>query len=99
MIKGLKTQNIKPIVRKQMDEFVKKLKTKPEIEGIVYLSGLANTPYKDFIDEFSDIDIGIFLNVDREHLPNWLPPFSFYIMVENQNGKDKIMEVNFHQKM
>lgn len=99
MIKGLKTQNIKPMVRKQMDEFVKKLKTKPEIEGIVYLSGLANTPYKDFIDEFSDIDIGIFLNVDREHLPNWLPPFSFYIMVEDQNGEEKIMEVNFHQKI
>ena len=81
MIKGIKSQNIKPIVRKRIDKFVQQLKEKPEIEGIVYLSGLANTEYKDFIDEFSDIDIGIFLNVDREHLPNWLPPFSFYIVI------------------
>lgn len=99
MIKGIKSQNIKPIVRKRIDKFVQQLKEKPEIEGIVYLSGLANTEYKDFIDEFSDIDIGIFLNVDREHLPNWLPPFSFYIVITDHNGNDKIMEVNLHQKI
>ena len=99
MIKGIKTKNIKPIVRKRMDKLVQKLKAKPEVEGIVYLSGLANTEYKDFIDEYSDIDIGIFLNVDREHLPNWLPPFSFYIVITDQDGFDKTMEVNFHQKI
>lgn len=99
MIKGIKTRNIKPVVRERMDKFVQKLKEQPEIEGIVYLSGLANTKYKDFIDEFSDIDIGIFLNVDREHLPNWLPPFSFYIVITDKDGIDKTMEVNFHQKI
>ncbi len=99
MIKGIITKNIKPIVRKRMDELIQKLKEKTEVEGIVYLSGLANTEYKNFIDEYSDIDIGIFLNVDREHLPNWLPPFSFYIVITDQDGVDKTMEVNFHQKI
>ena len=99
MIKGIKTKNIKSIVRKRMDKLVQQLKEKPEVEGIVYLSGLANTEYKDFIDEYSDIDIGIFLNVDREHLPNWLPPFSFYIVITDEDGIDKTMEVNFHQKI
>ena len=32
MIKGIKSQNIKPIVRKRIDKFVKQLKEKPEIE-------------------------------------------------------------------
>ena len=58
------------------------------------MGGLANTEYKDFIDEFSDIDIGIFLNVNRKNIPNWLQPFSFYIPVEKQNGEEIIMEIN-----
>lgn len=99
MLEGIKTQNIKPIVRKRVERYIEELKKKDEVEGIVLLSGLANTEYKDFIDEFSDIDIGIFLNVDREHLPEWLQPFSFYIVVTDQNGDDKVMEVNLHQKI
>lgn len=99
MLGDIKTQNIKPIVRKRVERYIEELKKKEEVEGIVLLSGLANTEYKDFIDEFSDIDIGIFLNVDREHLPDWLQPFSFYIVVTDQNGDDKVMEVNLHQKI
>lgn len=99
MLEGMKTQNIKSIVRARVDKYVQQLKEKEEVEGIVYISGLANTEYKDFIDEFSDIDIGIFLNVDRKHLPDWLQPFSFYIVVTTENGEDKIMEVNLHQKI
>ena len=47
MIEGLKTKNLKPVIRTRMDDFVQLLKEKPEVEGIVYLSGLANTEYKD----------------------------------------------------
>lgn len=52
MIPEIKTKNIKPIIRKRIEEITEKLKSKPEVEGIVYLGGLANTEYKDFIDEF-----------------------------------------------
>ena len=99
MIPEIKTKNIKPIIRKRIEEITEKLKSKPEVEGIVYLGGLANTEYKDFIDEFSDIDIGIFLNVNRKNIPNWLQPFSFYIPVEKQNGEEIIMEINMHQQI
>ena len=99
MIPEIKTKNIKPIIRKRIEEITEKLKSKPEVEGIVYLGGLANTEYKDFIDEFSDIDIGIFLNVNRKNIHNWLQPFSFYIPVEKQNGEEIIMEINMHQQI
>ena len=49
MIPEIKTKNIKPIIRKRIEEITEKLKSKPEVEGIVYLGGLANTEYKDFI--------------------------------------------------
>ena len=43
MIPEIKTKNIKPIIRKRIEEIIEKLKSKPEVEGIVYLGGLANT--------------------------------------------------------
>ena len=42
MIPEIKTKNIKPIIRKRIEEIIEKLKSKPEVEGIVYLGGLAN---------------------------------------------------------
>ena len=53
MIPEIKTKNIKPIIRKRIEEITEKLKSKPEVEGIVYLGGLANTEYKDFIEKFT----------------------------------------------
>lgn len=70
MIEEIGTANIKSIIRERITEIIEQLKQRQEVEGIVYLGGLANTDYKDFIDEFSDIDIGIFLNVDRDNLPD-----------------------------
>ena len=99
MIAEIRTTNIKSIIRERITEIIEQLKQRQEVEGIVYLGGLANTDYKDFIDEFSDIDIGIFLNVDRNNLPNWLQPFSFYIPVINQKNNEVIMEVNLHQQI
>ncbi len=99
MIQGIKTKNIKPKIRERMKHFTEELMKCPEVEGIVYLGGLANTEYKNFIDEFSDIDIGIFINGDRENLPDWLQPFSFYIPVDDDNEKESMMEVNLHQQL
>lgn len=98
MVNGIKTENIKPMIRERVKKFTEKLKGCPEVEGIVYLGGLANTEYKDFIDQYSDIDIGIFLNTDKENLPDWLQPFSFYIPV-NDGNEERMMEVNLHQQI
>ncbi len=98
MVNGIKTENIKPMIRERVKKFTERLKECPEVEGIVYLGGLANTEYKDFIDQYSDIDIGIFLNTDRENLPDWLQPFSFYIPV-NDGNEERMMEVNLHQQI
>ena len=98
MVNGIKTNNIKPMIRERIKQFTERLKECPEVEGIVYLGGLANTNYKDFIDKFSDIDIGIFLNTDKENLPDWLQPFSFYIPV-TEEGEERMMEVNLHQQI
>lgn len=99
MICNIKTKNIKPMIRERIKDFTEKLKKHPEVEGIVYLGGLANTDYKDFIDELSDIDLGIFVNTERSELPEWLQPFSFYIPVANENGDENMMEVNLHQQI
>lgn len=99
MIQGIKTRNIKPMIRERVKEFTERLMKYPEVEGIVYLGGLANTDYKDFIDELSDIDLGIFINGERDELPRWLQPFSFYIPVADGTGKENIMEVNLHQQV
>lgn len=98
MVNGIKTENIKPMIRERVKQFTERLKECPEVEVIVYLGGLANTEYKDFVDQYSDIDIGIFLNTDRENLPDWLQPFSFYIPV-NDGNEERMMEVNLHQQI
>ena len=98
MVNGIKTNNIKPMIRERIKQFTERLKECPEVEGIVYLGGLANTNYKDFIDKFSDIDIGIFLNIDKDNLPDWLQPFSFYIPVTEED-EERMMEVNLHQQI
>lgn len=99
MIQDIKTKNIKSRIRERIKDFTSKLMEQPEVEGIVYLGGLANTDYKDFIDEFSDIDLGIFINTEQNNLPTWLQPFSFYIPVVDENGNENIMEVNLHQQI
>lgn len=99
MIQDIKTKNIKSRIRERIKDFTSKLMEHPEVEGIVYLGGLANTDYKDFIDEFSDIDLGIFINTEQNNLPTWLQPFSFYIPVVDENGNENIMEVNLHQQI
>lgn len=99
MIQDIKTRNIKPIIRERIRNFTKKLMQCPEIEGIVYLGGLANTEYKDFLDEFSDIDLGIFINCDRDNIPEWLQPFSFYIPVKDDKQNERMVEVNLHQQI
>lgn len=99
MLTNVQTENIQHIVRERIVDFIERLKTFPEVEGIVCLGGMVNTGYRDFLDKYSDIDISIFLNCDREHLPDWLPNFAWEIPVEFPNGNKQLMEVNLYQQI
>jgi len=99
MLNNIQTENIKPVAKARIQEFIERLKKYPEVEAIVCLGGLADTEYRDFIDKYSDIDISVFLNCDRDNLPDWLPTFSFYIPMELTNGKTEMMEVNLYQQI
>ena len=83
-----KTVDIKYLVEDKVMEFIKKLKSKEEVEGIVLLGGLGK---RQFLDEFSDIDLAIF--IDAERISKWMPPFEFKIF---EQGKELLF--NVHQQ-
>ncbi|MBE0662550.1 MAG: sugar phosphate isomerase/epimerase [Bacteroidales bacterium] len=106
-LKVIKTKNIWTDARKHILEFAENLASKPEVEGVVVLGGLADTTFRRHIDDCSDLDIAVFINVPealgysnskefvrdkQEFLPEWLPEFQFYIPVNKM-----MMEVNCHQ--
>lgn len=99
MLTNVQTENIQNVVRERIKEFIERLKQFPEVEGIVCLGGMVNTGYRDFVDKYSDIDISIFLNCDRNHLPDWLPTFAWEIPIELPNGRTQLIEVNLYQQI
>ena len=69
--------------------FIEALREKKEVIGIVLLGGLGE---KKRLDEYSDLDIAIFL---EQHIkPSYLPPFSFHI-----DYNDHYFEFNVSQEI
>lgn len=109
-IERIKTSNKIGKVRDFLIPYVKRICQKPGVKGVVLLGGVADTSYRGFVDEFSDIDLTIFLDVpeskncnnikeftelNRELLPKWVPEFSFYLPIPQLDGFK--MEINIHQ--
>jgi hypothetical protein len=106
-VRRIKTADVRPAARQAVWPLIDALAGKPETEGVVALSGLAERPGRHFLDVHSDIDIALFISIPaarthrsarefvRRHadaLPRWLPAFSFFLPVA-----DRLMEVNCRQ--
>lgn len=82
-----RTKNIRPDVKKMVNNFLVNLTNLSEVEGIVLLGGLGK---RRFLDNYSDIDIAVFYgnqNLGRKYLP-----FEFHLQVGAI-----IYEFNIHQ--
>lgn len=69
---------------KLVDNFVKSLKSKPEVDGIVLMGGFSKGRVA---DQYSDIDVCVFVDSKAK----WLPKFEFNISTQNDN----LLPVNF----
>jgi len=85
----MKTKNIIGEIEKIVAPFLIKLKKQDYVAGVVLLGGLGK---RRFIDEFSDIDILVF--IWKTHTLKFPLPFEFHY---NQDGR--FMEFNIHQKV
>ncbi|MDP3899832.1 MAG: hypothetical protein Q8Q23_02000 [bacterium] len=85
----MNTKNIKWKYDHIVTSFTNKLKQKDEVVGIVLLGGVGK---RDFLDEYSDIDISVFL--EKVPAESYLPPFSFHIHLD---GVD--VEFNLSQQI
>lgn len=85
----MKTKNIKKSVRKEIAPFINRLKKEKYIQGVVLLGGLGK---RNFLDEYSDVDICAFVGKkDKEKFPL---PFEFYFKT-----KERLLEFNIHQQI
>lgn len=106
-IERMKTANFWADARPVMLALIAEFARQPETVGVVILGGLADRERRHFIDQFSDLDLALFLTLPlaqdyhcpkhfaREHpqaIPSWLPPFQFFVPVRGTQ-----MEVNCHQ--
>jgi len=71
---GFKTENLSEKYLKIAEKFIGKLKTYPEVIGIIITGGLA----RGFVDKYSDIDIEFFLHKDDFLKWNKKPPVKTY---------------------
>ncbi|MBO5142203.1 MAG: hypothetical protein J6C46_04280 [Clostridia bacterium] len=88
----IKTKNVKEDIKKLISPFLTKLKEKEEILAIMLLGGLSDKNVRSHLDEFSDIDISIFIK-SKDHIPPYTPNYEFYIF--DENGRE--IEVNVHE--
>ena len=88
----IKTKNLKNEMRKLIEPFLLNLKKKDDILAILLLGGLSNNNVRSHLDEFSDIDVSIFIK-SKENIPDYIPNYEFYIF--DDNGRE--IEVNVHQ--
>lgn len=94
-IERIKTVNIKNEIRNRIMPYVYKLTSLSFIEGVVLLGGISNTPSRNFMDKFSDVDMSIFIEGSRKNFVFWneLPDFEFHIPFGS-----RMLEVNVHQQ-
>ena len=83
----MKTKNIKPLIEQVIQPFLDKLSKRDEVLGIVLLGGLG---YRDFLDEYSDIDLSVFTT--RKGKTKFPLPFEFHYKHKNLR-----LEFNIHQ--
>lgn len=88
----IKTRNLKKDMRKLIEPFLERLKEREEILAILLLGGLSDNNIRSHLDEFSDIDISIFVK-SRESIPACIPNYEFYMFDKD----DKKIEINVHQ--
>lgn len=72
------------------DCYLDNLKKKINVEGIVVLGGMGK---KKYFDEFSDIDVAVFVNNNEGHLSRWLPEFEFDVFRDGTK-----VHFNVHQQ-
>lgn len=109
-IDRIQTVNCVESIRETIMPFVERISQRPEVIGIMLIGGVADTGYRRFLDEHSDIDFTIILDVPEseeaadikrfchahQHLmPSWCPEFSFYLPIPALGHKP--MEVNVHE--
>lgn len=95
-------------LREWVQPFVARLGAFPEVEGVVILAGVAQRPYRSFADNYSDVDLSVFINTpvvppgsdlktftlaNQERLPAWLPDYEFAVPLPSGGER----EVNLHQ--
>lgn len=103
----IQTENLWHYARSMVLPYVELLASKPETIGVVLLGGIADREHRRFIDEYSDLDLALFISIPQaqgyvcpkafardypELLPLWLPNFQFNLPVDGQ-----VLEVNCHQ--
>lgn len=94
-IDRIKTKNKKAVIRKRIMPYIQRLKGQDYVEGVVLLGGLSNTPNRNFMDKFSDVDMAIFIKGSRSQFNgiDKLPDFEFHIPLDHE-----LLEVNVHQQ-
>jgi hypothetical protein len=85
----MKTKDIKPLIEKEIQPFLERLMGRKEVLGVVLLGGLGK---RNFLDEYSDIDISIFIK-SKDKLKFSLP-FEFHYATKAGN-----LEFNIHQQI
>lgn len=84
---NLKTENIKDEIEEIIRPFIEKLAKREEVLSIILLGGLGK---RDFLDQFSDVDLSIITSVKcKDKFPL---PFEFHYQHESRN-----IEFNIHQ--
>jgi len=83
----LKSKNIKSEIEKIVNPFIERLSNREEVLSVILLGGMGK---RDFLDEFSDVDLSVITT--RKHKDKFPLPFEFHY---EQN--DRIIEFNIHQ--
>jgi hypothetical protein len=90
------TPEYKRNVDRAIRTFVKEIKTKDGLVGIILLGGLGK---KQYFDELSDVDMSVFISGERRNHPDWLPEFEFDIfMHDNQRIHFNVHQQNFKKE-
>ena len=87
----MSTQEYRKNVNTAIETFIQKAKIKDGLVGVVLLGGLGK---KKYFDKFSDVDISVFINEEKQNNLDWLPEFEFDVFVQN----NQIIHFNVHQQ-
>ena len=87
-------------MRPLLNSFVEKLKNKKEVEAILFMGGLANSPFRNFLDEYSDLDMSIFIsipNIEKDILKKCFQISPYHPIIQNYLPK-WLPNFEFHLK-